>query len=52
MFPWAEYKRAKGGIKAHIMLDHDGYMPSFILLIEAKVADVTLATNSVSSGLV
>ncbi|CAO0823226.1 hypothetical protein DFAR_3560003 [Desulfarculales bacterium] len=23
LFPWTEYKRAKGGVKAHIMLDHD-----------------------------
>ncbi|CAO0821317.1 hypothetical protein DFAR_2230014 [Desulfarculales bacterium] len=25
------------------MLDHDDYMPSFILLIGAKVTDVTVA---------
>ncbi|CAO0821082.1 transposase [Desulfarculales bacterium] len=43
LFPWAEYKRAKGGVKARIMLDHDDYMPSFVLLTEAKVADVTVA---------
>ncbi|CAO0821502.1 hypothetical protein DFAR_2410006 [Desulfarculales bacterium] len=43
LFPWAEYKRAKGGVKAHTMLDHDDYMPSFVLLTEAKVTEVTLA---------
>ncbi|CAO0824545.1 hypothetical protein DFAR_710008 [Desulfarculales bacterium] len=43
LFPWAEYKRAKGGVKAHTMLDHDDYMPSFVLLTEVKVADVTVA---------
>jgi len=43
LFPWAEYKRAKGGVKAHVMLDHDDYMPSFVSLTEAKVADVTVA---------
>ncbi|CAO0822534.1 hypothetical protein DFAR_3160002 [Desulfarculales bacterium] len=42
-FLWAEYKRAKGGVKAHTMLDHDHYMPSFVLLTEAKVADVAVA---------
>ncbi|CAO0821252.1 hypothetical protein DFAR_2210060 [Desulfarculales bacterium] len=31
------------GVKAHIMLDHDDYMPSFVLLAEAKVDDVTMA---------
>ncbi|CAO0819747.1 hypothetical protein DFAR_3820023 [Desulfarculales bacterium] len=25
------------------MLDHDDYMPNFVLLTEAKVADVTVA---------
>ncbi|CAO0822569.1 hypothetical protein DFAR_3170028 [Desulfarculales bacterium] len=25
------------------MLDHDDYMPSFVLLIDAKVTDVTVA---------
>ncbi|CAO0822982.1 hypothetical protein DFAR_3400001 [Desulfarculales bacterium] len=43
LFSWAEYKRAKGGVKAHIMLDRDDSMPSFVLLTEAKVADVTVA---------
>ncbi|CAO0824296.1 hypothetical protein DFAR_570009 [Desulfarculales bacterium] len=43
LFPWAEYKRAKGEVKAHIILDHDNYMPSFVLFSEAKVADVIVA---------
>ncbi|CAO0823022.1 hypothetical protein DFAR_3440009 [Desulfarculales bacterium] len=43
LVPLAEYKRAKGGVKAHIMLDHGDYMPSFVLLTEAKVADITVA---------
>jgi hypothetical protein len=25
LFNWARYKRAKGGIKLHLVLDHDGY---------------------------
>ncbi|CAO0822912.1 transposase [Desulfarculales bacterium] len=43
LLPWAEYKLAKGRIKAHIMRDHDDYMLSFVLFTEAKVADVTVA---------
>ncbi|CAO0819908.1 hypothetical protein DFAR_110002 [Desulfarculales bacterium] len=42
LFPWVEYKRAKGGVKVHIMLNYDDYMPSFILLTKAKVTDVTV----------
>jgi hypothetical protein len=23
LFPWAKFRRAKGGVKAHVLLDHD-----------------------------
>jgi hypothetical protein len=39
MFPWAEFRRAKGGVKAHVLLDHDDYMPSYVLISEAKMHD-------------
>jgi hypothetical protein len=43
LFPWASFKRTKGGVKAHVLLDHDDYMPHFILLTNAKAADVRMA---------
>jgi len=43
LFPWASFKRTKGGVKAHVLLDHDDYMPRFILLTNAKAADVRMA---------
>src|SRR5215468_5237762 len=43
LFPWAKFKRAKGGVKAHVLLDHDDYMPRFLLLTDAKAADVRMA---------
>lgn len=43
LFPWAQYRRAKGGVKVHVLLDHDDYMPSFIRLTEAKRHDRTVA---------
>lgn len=39
LFPWAKFRRAKGGVKAHVMLDHDDYMPSYVLITEAKRHD-------------
>jgi len=39
LFPWAEFRRAKGGVKAHVLLDHDDYMPSFVLITEARRHD-------------
>jgi putative transposase len=43
MFPWAKFRRTKGGIKLHTLLDHDGYIPAFVHITTAKVADVTVA---------
>jgi hypothetical protein len=43
LFPWAKFRRAKGGVKAHVLLDHDDYMPSYVLLTEARQCDVKAA---------
>src|SRR5262245_45970992 len=43
LFPWAKFKTIKGGIKAHVLLDHDDYMPRFVLVTDAKHADVKAA---------
>jgi hypothetical protein len=43
MFPWAKFRRAKGGVKAHVLLDHDDYLPRFVLITEASRSDVKMA---------
>src|SRR3954468_18473146 len=43
LFPWAEFRKAKGGVKAHVLLDHDDYLPSYVLITEAKRSDVKRA---------
>ncbi len=45
LFPWAKFRRAKGGVKAHVLLDHDDYLPAYVLLTEAKRSDVKLADS-------
>jgi hypothetical protein len=45
LFPWAKFRRAKGGVKAHVLLDHDDYLPAYVLLTEAKRSDVRLADS-------
>jgi hypothetical protein len=42
-FDWARYKRKKGGVKLHMVLDHDGYLPTFAVVQEAKVGDIQVA---------
>jgi hypothetical protein len=36
MFDWAKYRQRKGAIKLHLLLDHDGYLPSFAVVTEGK----------------
>lgn len=43
LFPWAEFRRAKGGVKLHVVLDHIDYMPAFVLVTEARRHDRTAA---------
>ena len=43
MFPWAKFRQAKGGVKAHILLDHDDYLPRYVLITEARRSDVKMA---------
>jgi hypothetical protein len=28
LFDWAKFRRTKGAVKLHLVLDHDGYLPS------------------------
>lgn len=43
LFPWADYRREKGGIKVHVLLDHADYMPSFACVTDAKTGDSKIA---------
>jgi hypothetical protein len=43
LFPWAQFKKVKGGVKVHVMLDHDDYMPRFVHLTGAFHSDVQAA---------
>jgi hypothetical protein len=43
LFDWASFRRTKGGVKAHVLLDHDDYMPTWALITEARRHDVTVA---------
>jgi hypothetical protein len=43
MYDWAKFRRTKGAVKLHLILDHDGYLPSFAWITEGKVSDVKVA---------
>jgi len=43
LFPWAKFRRTKGAVKLHLLLDHDGYLPSFACISDGKKHDVHIA---------
>lgn len=43
LFPWARFRKHKGGIKLHTLLDHDGHIPSFVQVTDAKTSDIAVA---------
>ena len=42
LFPWARFRRHKGAIKLHTLLDLRGNLPSFIEITEGKLQDVNI----------
>jgi hypothetical protein len=42
VFPWAHFRKTKGGIKLHTLLDLKGSIPSFIRITEAAVHEVNI----------
>jgi len=51
VFPWARFRSTKGGIKLHALLDHDGYIPRFASITDAKTSDLAYArTLTLPSG--
>ena len=43
MYDWARFRRTKGAVKLHWVLDHDGYLPCFGIITDGKVHDVKAA---------
>lgn len=42
LFPWAQFRRNKGAIKLHTLLDLRGNIPCFVLITDGKTSDVTV----------
>jgi len=45
MFPWAKFRERKGALKIHMLLDHRGTIPSFMVVTDAKQHEVKVAKN-------
>jgi hypothetical protein len=42
LFPWARFRKAKGAVKMHTLLDLRGNIPSFVDITDGKVHDVNI----------
>jgi hypothetical protein len=42
IYDWAKYKRTKGAVKLHLVLDNEGYLPCFAVITDGKSHDVTV----------
>lgn len=45
IFPWAKFRKTKAGIRLHTLLDHDGYLPAFMEITDAKKHEVRVARS-------
>ena len=45
LFPWARFRRTKGAVKLHTLMDLRGSIPSFIHISDGKLHDVNVWTS-------
>jgi len=43
VFDWAQYRRTKGAVKLHLLLDHQGLLPSYAVVTEGRVHESRIA---------
>ena len=43
MFDWARFRRTKGAVKLHLLLDHDGFLPCYAVITEGKQHEIGVA---------
>ena len=43
VFDWAHFRRAKGAVKLHLLLEHTGYLPCWAYVSNGKFADIKAA---------
>jgi len=42
LYNWAHFRRAKGAVKLHMLLDHDGYLPKYAIITDGKKGDILI----------
>jgi hypothetical protein len=42
LFDWAKFRRTKGAVKLHLLLDHEGYLPQYAHITEGRSHEVNI----------
>lgn len=45
VFDWARFRRSKGAVKIHLLLDHEGYLPHFAVITAGAVHESRIAST-------
>lgn len=45
VYDWARFRRTKGAVKLHLVLDHEGHLPVFAHITEGRVHEVRMAQH-------
>jgi hypothetical protein len=45
LFPWAKFRHNKGGVKMNTLLDHEGHIPAFVNIAQAKTHESKMVEN-------
>lgn len=43
MYDWAQFRQTKGALKLHLQLDHDGHLPCYAFVTNARTHEITVA---------
>jgi len=43
LFPWAAFRQRKGGVRMHTLLDHNGHIPAFVAVTNARTHESRIA---------
>ncbi len=46
VFDWARFRRTKGAVKLHLLLDHDGFLPCYAVITEGKQHEIKCKRKS------
>lgn len=43
VFDWAQFRRTKGAVKLHLLLDHNGHLPSYAVITPGNTHEIRVA---------